>query len=303
MSLSSSSLAALKAELSKKEAEFEATKHLGSTVARSSKSTAGSAASTSSRKIKGKGHRSYVDKPNKGLQMRQTRDYDPDNSRLAKTPAHSKQMLEHKAKLYDKIKRGKTAGLTEAQISNLLVDFDQKDLEDDEDEDDNEGDSSDDSNRDDPSDPMVEYTDEYGRVRKVRRSEVPRLADRPDDEPDERNIRYGDQVYFPVYQPDPEVLAARKAAFEESAPLVQHYDASKEVRARGAGFMSFSKDEQVRQQQMDALKRERDETMRIRDRLEKDGGVVGEREREMQDRKRKLELKRAELEAKRKRSN
>ncbi|KAK4046922.1 hypothetical protein OIV83_005713 [Microbotryomycetes sp. JL201] len=294
MSLASSSLAALKAEMAKKEAEFEATRHLGSTVAGSSKP-----AQRRANKAK-----AIPDRPNKGLQMRQVKDVD-DQARSTNTAAHSREMLEQKAKLYDKIKqvalsllRGKTAGLTEAQIGNLLVDFDQKDSDDDED-DATEGSSQEGQ---DPNDPVVEFTDEYGRVRTARRSEVPRLTAQAEDEPDEANIRYGDQVYFPVYQPDPAVIAARRAAFEESAPLVQHYDASKEVRARGAGFMSFSKDENIRQQQMEALKRERDETVRTREHIQTSGGAVGEREREIQERKRKLEAKRAELEAKRKRS-
>lgn len=105
-----------------------------------------------------------------------------------------------------------------------------------------------------------------------------------------------------MYQPDPEVLAARRAAMEESAPLVQHYDATKEIRTRGAGFMSFSKDEDTRQKQMDALQRERDETMRRREQNKDTGGVLGEREREREERKRKLEQKRRELEDKRKRA-
>lgn len=80
---------------------------------------------------------------------------------------------------------------------------------------------------------------------------------------------------------------------------MQHYDASTENRTRGAGFMAFSKDEDVRQEQMAALKRERDETVRRRDEVQETGGAMGERDREREQRKRKLELKRRELEAKR----
>lgn len=71
---------------------------------------------------------------------------------------------------------------------------------------------------------------------------------------------------------------------------------------RGAGFMAFSKDEETRQSEMAALKRERDNTEKTREQVARDGGVVAEREREKEERRRKVEEKRRELEAKRKRA-
>ena len=119
--------------------------------------------------------------------------------------------------------------------------------------------------------------------------------------PHSSNVIYGDQREFPVYQPDPEVLAARAAAFAAAAnaPLVDHYDASTENRSRGAGFMQFSQDEETRKREMDALKAERERTERSRAEVQQGGGINGEREKEKLARKRKIELKRQEMEEKR----
>ena len=43
-----------------------------------------------------------------------------------------------------------------------------------------------------------------------------------------------------------------------------HYDASREVRAKGAGFYQFSGDEETRKAQMAELKASRDETTKTR---------------------------------------
>ena len=43
-----------------------------------------------------------------------------------------------------------------------------------------------------------------------------------------------------------------------------HYDASREVRAKGAGFYQFSGDEETRKAQMAELKASRDETTKMR---------------------------------------
>lgn len=114
------------------------------------------------------------------------------------------------------------------------------------------------------------------------------------------NVIYGDQYSFPVYTPDPAVLAARAAAYEASAPLVQHYDASTENRSRGAGFYTFSKDEDTRQQQMAEMERARVGTDKSRADAASGGGVVGAREREKEERRRKVDEKRRQLELKRK---
>lgn len=111
------------------------------------------------------------------------------------------------------------------------------------------------------------------------------------------NVIYGDQSSFPVYAPDPELLAARAAAYAASAPLTSHYDASGENRSKAAGFYQFSNDEATRKEQMEALKRNRLETEAQQDKVE---GAVSERSREKEERKRKIEEKRRQIELKRK---
>lgn len=107
-----------------------------------------------------------------------------------------------------------------------------------------------------------------------------------------------------MYAPDPSLLAARAAKYaaEKAEPLLAHYDASLENRSKAAGFYAFSNDEEIRKDQMEGLKREREETERKRDKgIEgSSGGVVfTEREKGLIERKRKVEEKRKELEAKR----
>lgn len=119
------------------------------------------------------------------------------------------------------------------------------------------------------------------------------------------NIHYGDQTSFPVYAPDPAVLAARAAtlAAAAAAPLVDHYNSTSENRTRGAGFYQFSGNEEERERQMRALKEERGETERRREEREREGDeVVKGRERDKEERKRKIEEKRREVEEKRKKA-
>ena len=118
------------------------------------------------------------------------------------------------------------------------------------------------------------------------------------------NVYYGDQNFFPVYEPDPEVIARRAAtlAAAAAAPLVDHYDATRENRTKGAGFYQFSGNEEERQAQMDALAKEREETERKRKERDEVGDAVKrKRESEVEERKRKIEAKRREMEEKRKR--
>jgi len=90
-----------------------------------------------------------------------------------------------------------------------------------------------------------------------------------------------------------------------------HYDASREVRAKGAGFYQFSGDEETRRAQMEELKMARDETGKVRQELgavdvrpgEVEGmqsvGGSGAGSRAMEKRKRELEERRKLLDAKR----
>jgi hypothetical protein len=117
--------------------------------------------------------------------------------------------------------------------------------------------------------------------------------------------------FFPVYDPSSDRVAAiQAAAAEENNPLNIHYDASREVRAKGAGFYQFSADEETRKKQMEELQQARNETEMSRHELGavdlKAGEVEGMQEapgplrnRAIEKRKRVLEERRKLVEAKR----
>lgn len=119
--------------------------------------------------------------------------------------------------------------------------------------------------------------------------------------------------HFPVYEPSAERIAEIMAAHaEENNPLGVHYDASQEVRAKGAGFYQFSGDEETRKAQMEELKSAREETGKIRQEtgavdvhpgkvegMREAGGAVGAKSRAMEKRKREIEERRKLIDAKR----
>lgn len=163
-------------------------------------------------------------------------------------------------------------------------------------------------------DPVIEYEDEFGRIRTARRSEVPRelmpRENATNEDEDEDIIIYNPVNHYPTYKPSEERIAEiAKEYAEESNPLNVHYDATGEVRAKGAGFYQFSGDEETRRRQMEELKTAREETEKSR----KESGAVdvspGEVEgmqeastksRAMEKRKREIEERRRLLEEKRK---
>jgi len=220
--------------------------------------------------------------------------------------------LERKAALYDKLKRGKSGGLNEEQFNSLLVDFDRETEDRDRDDEDSDSDVDESLTVPKPAnehDPFVEYEDEFGRVRTARKSEVPRhlanpspvAEEAPEDDP--YILRGGNIGYFPVYEPSAERIAKIEEAAIETDPAA-HYDASKEIRAKGAGFYSFSADEETRARQMQELKNVRMETERVREEIGAEDGASSSAggkpvNRAMEKRKRELEERRKAVEAKR----
>ena len=165
----------------------------------------------------------------------------------------------------------------------------------------------------DDDDPVIEYEDEFGRIRTAKRSEVPRefhpRHDVQDEDEDEDIVIHNPVNYLPIYTPSEERIAEISKEYADTNPLNVYYDASKEVRAKGAGFYQFSADEETRKKQMEELKNVREETEKTR----KDLGAVdilpgeleGMREgptksRAMEKRKREIEERRRLLEEKKK---
>ncbi|KAG6865719.1 hypothetical protein C0991_012365 [Blastosporella zonata] len=252
---------------------------------------------------------------NLGLQARASRDVELE-AVSKPTLESARAALERKAKIYDKLRKGKTGGLNDKQYDELLVDFDSKPTSaqyesDSEDVDESLNVPQPPTNEED--DPIVEYEDEFGRIRTARRSEVPRSLAPAADEPDEdEDIIIRNPVnHFPVYEPSAERVAEiAKTYAEENNPLNIHYDASRENRAKGAGFYQFSGDEETRRKQMEELKAARDETGHIRQEMGAVDVLPGEVEgmqdtgngaqsRAMEKRKRELEERRKLVVAKR----
>lgn len=94
------------------------------------------------------------------------------------------------------------------------------------------------------------------------------------------------------------MLEAEKALQEGSNPAT-HYDATKEVRARGAAFYQFSKDEEARKAQMEGLRNVRDATEQARRETEVSNEKPGmeKRKRDIEERRKAIEAKRRKVKA------
>ncbi|KAF8318477.1 hypothetical protein DL93DRAFT_2133264 [Clavulina sp. PMI_390] len=265
-SVSSGGLHNLKAELAKKKEEFNARR-----------AATGSYKASEFKRPEKKV--SQWARQNKGINSRNARDIELEEVSKP-TIENARAALERKAALYEKLRKGKTGGLSEKQYDSLLVDFDAQEYNDDafsSDSDDvDESASVPQRPRDEEDDPMVEYEDEFGRIRTAKKSEVPRHLVKKDedeytndDEVDPHAI-YGEQGHFPVYVPSEERMSEIEEAYAEATKdPTAHYDASRENRTTGAGFFQFSADEATRARQMEELKRVREETENAR----KDAGL------------------------------
>ncbi|KAF8920275.1 hypothetical protein CPB85DRAFT_1372985 [Mucidula mucida] len=219
--------------------------------------------------------------------------------------------LARKSKIYDKLRRGKTGGLSEEQIAALQVDFDYQPLGDWEPDSEDE----DESLRvptaiNDEDDPMVEYTDELNRTRLVRRSEVPRqyLTEEPDDDPD---VIYNPVNHFPVYEPSADrVEKIQEALAAETKSPEVHFDATKDNRQMGAGFIHLGDGGEERNTRLQELKDVHADTLRRRQEMGAEtktveGMVAPSDEKTAARAKRKAdtEARRRQIEAKRRKQN
>lgn len=210
--------------------------------------------------------------------------------------------MEEKARLYAAMKRGDYVppGGDDARDERGLVDFDRKWAEDEAAGRAADYETSSDSDDGGSEAEMVDYEDEFGRQRRGTRVDAAREEQRRKarayaaEEPDRFSARpaqpraliYGDTVQAAAFNPEEPVAAqmetlARKRDRSVTPPEEVHYDANGEVRSKGVGFYSFSRDKEGRRGEMEALGRERAETERGRrereGRREKRRGVVDAR--------------------------
>lgn len=219
--------------------------------------------------------------------------------------ARSRRKLEEKARKYKELR--KSTYIPENDNSHGLIEWDRKWAENSDAVNGSESDS--DIDEINPgSKEIVEYEDEFGRVRtgtvaekdrmerKMRNQllgaeELERMSARP-KMPEQ--LIYGPTVQSMAFMPDEETERkmddlARKRDRSATPPPVNHYDASKEIRSKGVGFYAFSKDEELREQEMRDLESERMETERLR----------REREEKKEARKREIEQRREAVARKR----
>ncbi|KAI5242372.1 hypothetical protein E4T43_04862 [Aureobasidium subglaciale] len=209
----------------------------------------------------------------------------------------SKRKMEEKARLYAAMKRGDVGDENDTH----LVDFDRK-WADQQNKQASDQSSSDDDDSDSDEE-VVEWEDEFGRTRTgtaAQRAREQRLAQlgseaalrsRPDMP---TNLIVGDTVQVAAFNPDEPVaqqmadLAAKRDR-SLTPPPDTHFDASKEIRQKGVGFMQFSLDDEERKRQFENLDMERAETERVR----------AEREKRLKDRKDEVERRRNAIREKR----
>ena len=223
--------------------------------------------------------------------------------------------MEEKARLYASMKRGDYIPPKDGRVNKEaegLVDFDRKWAEQEEgkDGDTSSDDYDDDEGRDDADREIVEYEDEFGRMRKGTKGEAAKMlrqrnaaayaqeelssfSGRPERPV---NLIVGDAIQSAAFNPDEPIAVqmetlARKRDRSMTPPEEVHYDASKEVRTKGVGFYQFSKDAEGRKKEMQALEKEREETEKLKkereERKEKKRKDIEERKRMIAEKREK----------------
>ncbi|KAF2263699.1 hypothetical protein CC78DRAFT_533715 [Lojkania enalia] len=214
----------------------------------------------------------------------------------------TKRRMEEKTRLYNALKRGDIEDVEE----KYGVDFDTKWAEK-QAKDEPESSSSSESEESEEEE-LFEYVDEFGRTRKGTRAQIAREERRKKmlaaDEPDRftarpsapQGIIYGDTIQVNAFNPDETIaqqmadLAAKRDR-EPTPPPDEHFDGRKEARARGTGFMYFSRDEEERKEQMTNLEKERQETERARaarkKQVEERAKMIAEKRQKIRDKQNK----------------
>ncbi|KXH43551.1 hypothetical protein CSIM01_12811 [Colletotrichum simmondsii] len=228
--------------------------------------------------------------------------------------ASARRKMEEKARLYAAMKRGDY--VPKENEAAPLIDFDRKWAESEDKKngrredasssgsDDDESDGDGDGNDEDHT--IIEYEDEFGRLRRGTKAdkerlerqrrrgllgaeELERMSARPAAP---AKLLYGDAIQTMAFNPeDPEKMAelAKKRDRSATPPEARHYDADSEIRTKGTGFYKFSKDEETRQKEFQGLEEERVRTEAARK----------EREEKKETRRKEIEQRRKEVEARR----
>ena len=258
---------------------------------------------------KGDSEGSGAKKDDGKLVLRETNDTEQDKAeRLL-----ARKKMESKARLYHAMKRGDYVA-KEGEVAPL-VDFDRKwaerarkdgdssprdgssDDEDDEDDDDHDNVDND----------IIEFEDEFGRLRRGTRAEkmrlerraargaasaqeLERMSARP-KAPD--GLILGDAVQVEAFVAQDEDKMRELAAKRDRSvtpPPAEHYDAGREIRTKGVGFYAFSKDEESRKAEMAALEEERAKTEKLRTQRE---ALAAKRKLEIEQRRKEIEERKA----------
>lgn len=218
----------------------------------------------------------------------------------------ARRKMESKARLYAAMQRGDYVG---REIG--LVDFDRKWAESQSNNNPDNPISSSDSDSDSDANidtTIIEYTDEFGRLRrgaqaeKVRMerrlargaasaAELDRMSARPKAP---ETLIYGDAVQAEAFTArdgfDTMEELARKRDRSPTPPEAVHYQADREIRTKGVGFYKFSKEEAKREEEMKALEEERARTEASRKEREE---KAARRKREIEERRKEIGEKRA----------
>ncbi|GJC81296.1 uncharacterized protein ColLi_04134 [Colletotrichum liriopes] len=222
--------------------------------------------------------------------------------------ARTRRKMEEKARLYAAMKRGDY--VPKENEAAPLVDFDRKWAESKAGKDKNDETSSgsdDEADEDkDEDNELIEYEDEFGRLRRGTRAdkerlerqrrrgllgaeELERMSARPAAP---AKLLYGDAIQTMAFNPeDPDKMEelARKRDRSATPPEARHYDAESEIRTKGTGFYKFSKDEQTRQKEFQNLEEERIRTEAARK----------EQEEKKEARRKEIEQRRKDIDARR----
>ncbi|KAM0562862.1 hypothetical protein ACHAPJ_001702 [Fusarium lateritium] len=236
----------------------------------------------------------------KKLQMKEVAGTEEETQELAR----ARRRMEEKARLYAAMKRGDY--VPKENEAAPLIDFDRKWVEGEEGKDNYETSSDEDEAEADDSGELVEYEDEFGRVRQVTKAEkekldrrarrgllgaeeLERMSARPNAP---SNLIIGDTVQSMAFNPDdPDKMEelAKKRDRSATPPPAQHYDADWEIRTKGTGFYKFSQDEETRTAEMEGLAEERRKTEEQR----------RVREEQKEARRREIEKRREDMAARR----